>query len=213
MGSDSKAVGDLELNDYANNANTELYHIITENDDARRFVVTATKPPQVPGYSNRFQLPHDIDRLASVHVYRNGRYVPAIPADSAEMPELADNQSTLGRTQYYDRRDFNTGERFIDVFPAPTSDTLAITYWPAPQVLSLDTDSVDNSSGFAEFIELGMTIRMLHKVERDATAHMVAMRQLKKRIIEAVTASDLSGPRTIRDIAHRYPGYGGFSGW
>jgi hypothetical protein len=52
---------------------------------------------------------------------------------------------------------------------------------------------------------------MLNKVERDATALLLARKQLQKRIREAVYASDFNSPRMIRDIAHRY-GFGGNTG-
>jgi len=207
---DSDSVDDTEANLYVNEAYHELYDLITSADDARQFTVNATIPPQVGTYS--FRLPSDFYRVVSLHVRRGEYYVPALPADPSMYAELADNPSEIGPPRYFVRWDINTGERFVFVFPAPTPETLAITYWPQPAELSLDSDSVDNPSSWLEFVTVSAGIRMLDKVERDATALLLAKRQLEARIRKAVYASDFNSPRMIRDVAHRY-GFGGFGGY
>jgi hypothetical protein len=213
MAHDSDAVSDLEANQYVNEAYHELFDIITGADDAKLFAVNATKPPQVGDFS--FRLPTDFYRLVSVHVRRDGRYVQATPADSAAYAELAANQANTSaryRYQYLVRWDINTGERFIFVFPAPSSDTLAITYWPQPKELSIDSDSLDNPASWLEFVMVAAGVRMLNKVERDATALLFAKRQLGKRIQKAVYATDFNFPRTIRGTSSR-SAFGGLPGW
>jgi len=214
MTEDSDAIADAEANRYVNEAYHELYDLITSADDARQFTVNAPKPPQVGTHS--FRLPNDFYRVVSVHVRRGEYYVPALPADPSRYAELADNTSEVGAPKYFVRWDINTGERFVFVFPAPTPETLAITYWPQPAELSLDSDSVDNPASWLEFVMVAAGIRMLDKVERETTAQLLAKRQLETRIRKAVYASDFNSPRMIRDVAHRY-GFtgsgGGFSRW
>lgn len=206
MTQDSDSVDDAELNGYVNEAYHELYDLITSVDDARQFAVNATEPPSVGTYS--FRLPYDFYRLVSLHVRRGEYYVPGLPADPARYAELADNVIPEAPPRYFVRWDINTGERFVFVFPAPTPETLAITYFPQPKELSLDSDSLDNPASWLEFVMVGGAIRMLNKVERDATALLLAKRQLETRIRKAVRASDFNSPRMIRDIDYRY-GYNG----
>lgn len=206
MTQDSDSVDDAELNEYVNEAYHELYDLITSVDDARQFAVNATKPPSVGDYS--FRLPYDFYRLVSLHVRRGAVYIPGLPADPAQYAELADNRSAQTPPRYFVRWHINTGERFVFVFPAPTTDDLAITYFPQPKELSLDSDSLDNPASWLEFVMIGAAIRMLNKVERDATALLLAKRQLETRIRKAVRASDFNSPRMIRDIDYRY-GYNG----
>jgi hypothetical protein len=213
MAHDSDAVSDLEANQYVNEAYHELFDIITASDDAKLFAVNATKPPQVGEFS--FRLPTDFYRLVSVHVRSGERYVQATPADSAAYAELASNSANTSvryRYQYLVRWDINTGERFIFVFPAPSPDTLAITYWPQPKELSLDSDSLDNPASWLEFVMIAAGVRMLNKVERDATALLFAKRQLGKRIQKAVYATDFNFPRTVRTFTSR-SAFGGLPEW
>jgi hypothetical protein len=214
MMSDSGAVSDVEANQYINEAFHELYDIITAADEAKLFTVHATKPPQVG--PNSFRLPSDFYRLVSVHISRDGRYVRALPADASETAELVSNRAnsnTRYRYEYQIRWNINTGERFVFVFPAATTDTLAITYWPQPKELSIDSESLDNPASWLEFVMVAAGVRMLNKVERDATALLLAKRQLGKRIQKAVYSSDFNFPRTIRDYSSRQ-GFGGdFNQW
>lgn len=203
MAHDSGAISDSEANGYINEAYHELYDLITLSDEARLFTVNATKPPKLGQFS--FRLPSDFYRLVSVHVLRENKYVPATPADPSRYAELADNVGTSDRRhQYYVRWNINTGERTLFVFPAPTSETLALTYWPQPKELSTDSDSIDNPASWLEFVMVAAAIRMLDKVERDPTAQILAKRKLEKRIQQAVYASDFSYPRTIRDLSRSY---------
>lgn len=215
MTHDSDAIDDIEANGYVNEAYHELFDLITSADDARQFAVNATIPPQVGEYS--FRLPYDFYRVVSVHVRRGERYVAALPADPSTYAELADNaRNSIGRPLYFIRWDINTGERFVFVFPAPAPEELAITYWPQPRELSLDLDSLDNPSSWLEYVMVSAAVRMLNKVERDATAVLLARKQLEARIRKAVYASDFNSPRMIRDVAHRYGfggGTGGYSRW
>jgi hypothetical protein len=149
--------------------------------------------------------------MVSVHVLREDQYVPALPADPAQFAELADNVTPYAAPQYFVRWDINTGERFVFVFPAPAPEELAMTYWPQPTTLDLDSDSLDNPASWLEFVMVSAAIRMLTKVERDATQLLLAKKQLEQRIKKAVYASDFNGPRTIRDVAYRY-GFGGAGG-
>lgn len=206
---DSDAIDDAEANTYVNEAWEECHELVTANDDARIFTVNATKPPQVGDYS--FRLPFDFDRLVSLHVRRGEYYVAGLPADPSRYAELADNTGDYAQPRYFVRRDNSTGEAFVFVFPAPTTDTLAITYWPAPKELSVDSDNLGIPRLWSEFIQTSAAIRMLDKVERDATALLLAKRQQQKRIVKAVQASDFNSPRMIRDVSYRY-GFGGSDG-
>jgi hypothetical protein len=206
MHEDSDSVNDLELNDFINESYHELYDLIVASDEARLFAVNATNPPRIGDYA--FQLPYDFYRVVSVHVYRDGHYIPALPADPAQYAELAANRSAEAAPRYFIRWDINTGGRFVYVFPEPATETLAITYFPQPRELSLDSDGLDNPASWLEFVTTSAGIKMLNKIERDATALLFAKRQLEKRIMAAVYASDFNSPRRIRDLSYR-SGFGG----
>jgi hypothetical protein len=202
---DSDAIDDIEANGYVNEAYHELYDLITSADDAKQFAVNATVPPQVGEHS--FRLPFDFYRLVSLHVRIGGHYVPGLPADPAQYAELAISTYVNAPTKYFVRWDINTGERFVFVFPPPNSEDLAMTYFPQPKELSLDSDALDNPASWLEYTMVSAAIRMLNKVERDATALLLARKQLEARIRKAVYASDFNSPRMIRDVAYRY-GFG-----
>lgn len=209
---DSGQVSDAEWNDYVNDAWHELYDLITEADDARVFTVNATELDQVEG-TPQFDLPEDYYRLVSASVLVNGHYRPAKPMPPSRYAELADDTSYRGVYQYTVRRNPNTGQQAIFVLPIPSSETLAITYWPRPKVLSQDGEVLDQPAAYYfEYIEEGAAIRALQKVERDATAHYLAKRQLGKRIQKAVYASDLSYPRTMDDDTGQ-DHFGGYRQW
>jgi hypothetical protein len=198
MTEDSDAVSDDELNEYINEAYHELYDLITVADEARLFAVNAQELPQV-GTTHEFALPPNFYRLVSLHVMKAGRYQPGYPADPSSYAELASAGDNLSGYRYFVRWNINTGMRSLFVFPAPTSETLAITYWPTPRELSLDTQMLDNPASWLELVSVGAAIRMLDKVERDATALLLAKRRLEARIQKAVYASDYHRPRVILD--------------
>lgn len=204
---DSDAIDDLEVNGYVQDAWEEVHELVTANDEARRFTINATKLPPIGDHS--FQLPEDYDRLVSLHVLRNNTYIPGLPADPSRYAELADNWDDYNAPRYFVRENPSTGTASVFVFPAPTTDTLALTYWPRPKQLSLDSDYLGIPRSWAEFIQVAGGIRLLDKVERDASALLLAKQQIQKRIIKSVQASDFNSPRMIRDVSYRY-GYGGY---
>ena len=209
---DSGQVSDLEWNGYVNDSWHELYDHITENDDARVFTVNATELEQVEG-TPQFDLPEDYYRLVSASVLVNGRYQPAKPMPPSRYAELADNIEYRGVHQYTVRRNPNTGRQAIFVLPIPSSETLAITYWPRPKLLSEDGEVLDQpASYYFEYIEEGAAIRALQKVERDTTAHHLAKRQLGTRIQKAVYGADLSYPLTMDDETGQ-DHFGGYRQW
>ena len=57
---------------------------------------------------------------------------------------------------------------------------------------------------------VGAAIKMLVKIERDASALMFMHNALGERIVSGVQDMDFNGPRRIRDISYRY-GFGGGS--
>jgi len=205
MTNDSAAISDLLANEFVNDTWHELYDLIVSADDAKLFAQNATNPPKVGTYS--YRLPYDFYRLVSLHTRRGEYYIPGIPADPAEYAELADNWYEYTRPKYFVRWNINTGERFVFIFPEPQEE-VAITYFPQPKELSLDTDSLDNPASWLEFVVVGAAIKMLVKIERDASALMYAHGQLTDRIEDSVQGMDFNGPRRIRDIAYRY-GFGG----
>ena len=202
---DSAAISDALANEFVNEAWHELYDLIVDADDAKLFAKNATNPPSVGTYS--YRLPYDFYRLVSLHVRQGEYYIPGTAADPAQYAELADNQYDYSQPKYFVRWDINTGERFVFVFPAPKG-ALAVTYFPQPKILSLDSDSLDNPASWLEFVMVGAAVKMLVKIERDASALMYLHTTLAERIEDGVNDMDFNGPRRIRDIADRY-GFGG----
>lgn len=207
MVDDGDAVNDSLADDYVNEAYHELYDLITDCDDARRFVRNAMNLEQA-GKGPSFLLPNDCYRLVGVHTKSGSRWVPAIPADSSEYAELASKQEAFYPPRYFARRNPETGTQILIIFPTPAFGDVAVCYWPTPPTLSKPTDRVNDPASWLEYVMVGAAIRMLNQVERDSTALLKARADLRRRIEKAVTASDFSNPRRIRRLAYRY-GFGG----
>lgn len=208
---DSGAVTDAEADDYVNQAYHELYDLITMADEAKLFAVNAFELPQV-GETNEFALPDSFYRLVSMHVLVSGRYVAGVPADPSSYAELAAAGTNLSSYRYFIRWNINTGTRSMFVFPKPTSETLAVTYWPQPRELSLDNHMLDNPASWLELVIVSAAIRMIDKVERDATPLLLAKRRLEERIRRAVYASDFHRPRAVLDTVPS-GAFGGVTEW
>ena len=202
---DSDAIEDLTLNEYINQSWAELYDLVIDADDGRIFAVNATNPPSVGEHS--FRLPMDFYRLISCHVRRGEHYVPAERAESSEYATLADNWHSLGQPKYYVRRDPNTGEHFIFVFPEPASVSLAITYFPQPKELSADADSLDNPARWLSFVNYATAVKMLNQLERDPSGQLIELKRVGQRIADAVGDLDLNSPAVVRDIEGRGGSY------
>lgn len=205
---DADAVADLTVNEYINQAYHELYDLIIDADDGRIFAVNATNPPSVGSHS--FRLPWDYYRLISCHVRRGESYMPAERADPSEYAELADNSHGYERPKYFVRWNINSGEQFIFVFPEPSSEALALTYFPRPKELSLDADSLDNPASWLSFVSYGAAIKMLNQLERDASAQLIELKRLGQRIQDSVNDLDMNSPAFVRDMDGRYGGHGGY---
>jgi hypothetical protein len=208
---DSDAVSDPVLDEYINQAYHELYDLIIDADDGRIFATNATNPPSLGDYS--FKLPGDFYRLISCHVRRGEHWIPAERADASEYAELASSLSTYHRPKYYTRWKIVTGEWFIFVFPNPGSESLAITYFPAPTELSIDSDSLDNPASWLSFITYGAAIKMLNQLERDPSAQLLEFKRLGQRIQDSVADLDMNSPAFVRDTDGRYGGGTGGGGY
>ena len=200
-------------NVFVNEAWAELYDKLIAADDGRLFAVTATVPVQVGEHS--FRLPYDFKHLCSLHVRRGNYYTPGIRADAAQMAELADNEYDWSQPRYFVRENPATGEEFVFVYPAPDEDDLSITYFPEAKYLSLDTDELANKGQRLEYVTLGTAIRMLNRIERDASQQVAAMKACEKRVVGSIHNLDMNSPKRIRELAYRYGDrtrYGRWSG-
>lgn len=200
-------------NVFINEAWAELYDKMIAADDGRMFAINATKPPKVGDYS--FRLPLDFKHLCSLHVRRGSYYTPAVRADAAQMAELADNEYDWSQPRYFVREDPASGEEFVFIYPSAESDEVAITYFPEPKYLSIDSDELANKGQRLEFVTLGAAIRMLNKIERDAGQLVAAMKAAEKRIVGAIHNMDFNSTKRIREMAYRYGDrtrYGRWSG-
>jgi hypothetical protein len=201
---DSDAVEDLTLNEYINQSWAELYDLVIDADDGRIFAVNATNPPSLGEHS--FRLPMDFYRLISCHVRRGEHYVPAERAELSEYATLADDHTHHARPKYFVRRNPNTGEHFIFVFPEPDAVSLAITYFPQPKELSVDSDRLDNPARWLSFINYATAIKMLNQLERDPSGQLIELKRVGQRIADAVGDLDLNSPAVVRDISGREGG-------
>jgi hypothetical protein len=205
---DADAVSDLTLDEYINQSYHELYDLIIDADDGRIFAENATNPPVVGEFS--FRLPGDFYRLISCHVRRGERWIPAERADASEYAELASSVSRYHRPKYYTRWKITTGEWFIFVFPSPGTESLAVTYFPKPLELSIDSDSLDNPASWLSFVVYGAAIKMLNQLERDPSAQLMELKRLGQRIQDSVADLDMNSPAFVRDTDGRYDGGGGY---
>jgi hypothetical protein len=205
---DADAVSDLTLDEYINQSYHELYDLIIDADDGRIFTENATNPPVVGEFS--FRLPGDFYRLISCHVRRGERWIPAERADASEYAELASSVSRYHRPKYYTRWKITTGEWFIFVFPSPGTESLAVTYFPKPLELSIDSDSLDNPASWLSFVVYGAAIKMLNQLERDPSAQLMELKRLGQRIQDSVADLDMNSPAFVRDTDGRYDGGGGY---
>jgi hypothetical protein len=205
---DADAISDLTLDEYINQSYHEVYDLIIDADDGRIFAENATNPPAVGEFS--FRLPGDFYRLISCHVRRGERWIPAERADASEYAELASSVSRYHRPKYYTRWRIKTGEWFIFVFPNPGSESLAITYFPKPLELSVDSDKLDNPASWLSFVTYGAAIKMLNQLERDPSAQLMELKRLGQRIQDSVADLDMNSPAFVRDTDGRYGGGGGY---
>jgi hypothetical protein len=205
---DADAISDLTLDEYINQSYHELYDLIIDADDGRIFAENATNPPVVGEFS--FRLPGDFYRLISCHVRRGERWIPAERADASEYAELASSVSRYHRPKYYTRWKITTGEWFIFVFPSPGTESLAVTYFPKPLELSIDSDSLDNPASWLSFVVYGAAIKMLNQLERDPSAQLMELKRLGQRIQDSVSDLDMNSPAFVRDTDGRYDGGGGY---
>jgi hypothetical protein len=201
---DSDAVNDLTLNTYINEAFHELYDIIIDADDGRIFAKNAMQLPQLGDFT--FLLPTELYRLISCHVLMGSSYVPAVRADPSEYAELADGLSHYAAPRYLLRWDINIGTQFLAIFPAQTTETVAITYFPRPKTLSSDGEFIDLPASWISFISWGAAIKMLTQLERDASAHFIELRRLAQRVEDSVGDLDMNSPAVVRDSTNRNRG-------
>jgi hypothetical protein len=117
--------------------------------------------------------------------------------------------SRYHRPKYYTRWKITTGEWFIFVFPSPGTESLAVTYFPKPLELSIDSDSLDNPASWLSFVVYGAAIKMLNQLERDPSAQLMELKRLGQRIQDSVADLDMNSPAFVRDTDGRYGGSGG----
>jgi hypothetical protein len=201
---DSDAVNDLTLNNYINEAFHELYDLIIDADDGRIFAKNAMLLPKIGTYT--FLLPSEFYRLISCHVFMGSEYIPAQRADPSEYAELADGLTQYSIPRYFVRWDLNLGVQTIYIFPEPTSETVAITYFPRPKVLSVDGEGIDCPASWYSFIAWAAAIKMLAQLERDSSAHFIELRRLAQRIEDSVGDLDMNSPAVVRDSTGRNRG-------
>ena len=205
---ESAAIDTTLANLYVNEAWCELYDIIISADDARTFALNAQITTSLGAGTHGFLLPERFYHMCSVHVLRNNVYIPAIQADPSQYAELADDTSDLGQPRYFIREDADSGVCLIYVFPEPSVEALAFTYFPEPKLLEDDADALSNRGQRLEFVTNGAAIRMLQKVERDPSDLQKMQTACFRRITDTYINRDFNNPRRIRDISYRF----GFDG-
>jgi hypothetical protein len=200
-------------NVFVNEAWAELYDKLISADDGRLFAINATIPPKVGEHS--FRLPWDFKHLCSLHIRRGNYYVPGVRADAAQMAELADNEYDFGQPRYFVRENPATGEEFVFIYPEPAAADVSVTYFPECKYLSLDSDELANKGQRLEYVTLGTAIRMLNRIERDASQQVAALKACEKRIVGSIHNMDMNSPKRIRELAYRHGNgmrYGRWSG-
>jgi hypothetical protein len=87
---------------------------------------------------------------------------------------------------------------------------LAVTYFPKPLELSIDSNSLDNPASWLSFVVYGAAIKMLNQLERDPSAQLMELKRLGQRIQDSVSDLDMNSPAFVRDTDGRYDGGGGY---
>lgn len=200
MENDSLFISDAEANAYINDSIAELYNIMTEG--AERQLFAKNSPILVKDGDFAYVLPDDFYKLASVHVYQNGRYEMATQGDPSEYPNLASQSNTYCSTIYRYFLRFNpmTGKKHIYVFPPPPNTELALTYVPSPPSLTSDSETIDGIAGWHEYIIVDAAIKMLQKEETDTQALELRKMDIKGIIVEHARSLDVHHPKSIRKM-------------
>lgn len=190
-----------EWNSYATQSYKELFDLLAQKFGDDYFEANPYTYTTVQN-QNLYPLPIDFYKLLGVEVALN----PADPNSWVSLRKFEFVQRNLwnypnvytfyGVTNLRYRLNGNN----LYVVPIPSAgQTLRIWYVPRPQVLMLDTDTVDGVSGWEEYIIVDMCIKALNKEESDTSVFMAQKAALKQRIEEAAENRDIGSPETVSD--------------
>ena len=92
----------------------------------------------------------------------------------------------------------------LSIVPIPSAgQTIRILYSPRPNQLINDTDTVDMTSGWEEYIVVDSCIKALAKEESDPRVFVLQKEALMKRIEEAAENRNVGEPQTVSDSKMR----------
>lgn len=171
---DGEFITDAELNDYVNESISDLYDLILESENSKFFVQNAPIMQQVGLYG--YELPSNFYKVTSVHLFLQGHYMAAYPADPRDYAVLA-----------------------VNAVPVDEAN-LAVTYIPNAPLLTDDADTWDGFSGWEEYVIVDVAIKALDKQDMDASQLMRRKSELGRRISEHASYIDTGVPDVIREL-------------
>ena len=200
MVGDNGFISDDVLTSWINKSIATLYDIILTTEQGEVFQINSPILTQVG--DNAYLLRADFYKLVSVHSYIGGEYYRATKGQTDEFATLRSHPPSEYEPRYFIKFDAATGDKHLQVFPAPNPDYLAVVYIPYAPVLSDDDDTWDGFNGWEEWVILDVAIKMLDKEESDSTA-LRASKEAEERLIKAHSAHfDAGMPMTIKRVRH-----------
>lgn len=195
---DSLFVEDGELVYYINNSYRELYDIITTS--FHDYNIAPPLPFILSGGANTFLLPEDFYKLRGVDYT-----VDAGGSFSTLYPFEFNRRNRTG----YQGLQFNRTYRLVgnQIFITPEQQAdgqYRIWYVPKPAKLVDDTDTINEYSGWDEYVITDAAIKCKLKQEDDVSALMARKEALRVRIEGASRNRDAGSPGCISDVSVQF---------
>lgn len=195
-----------EVNTYLNQSICEWYEVQIGYGEELYLAsspIILTAP--ITGTNDTYLLPSDFFRVRGVDAVIQGGTFDLVPFNFLDRNLYKQFPTwTLGALAAYRVRGASTaqgptnGQKYMTFIPAPGGATSAnLWYYPNPPQLNGDTDSVDGSAGWEEFIILHTAAKMLTKQGRDNGAVLALAGAEMQRIQSSAQKVDAAHPEVM----------------
>lgn len=185
----SQFVTDAELTGYINESYAELYDLLVEKYGNDYFV---NSYQFTTDGSSQFALPADLYKLLGVDVQCGMKW------ESLHAFNFSDRNSP------HSMRYRILGSSLMLSPQAPAGRTLQVWYVPRPVALVAATDTIDQISGWGEYVVTDAAIKCLAKEESDCSVLMAQKQALILRIQSAAENRDAGQPATVTDNCQKH---------
>jgi len=195
----SQFVDDDEINQYINDAYSELYDLIVSRfedyfiEDPVEFTITS---------GSSYSLPSDFYKLAGLDKASfNTDYYALRPFSFANRNNNTNTNKLRGINTDVQYRIVGNKLRFVPEGNAPGS--YRMWYVPSFTRLTVDTDTIDESisrNNWDDYIVITAAMKMLAKEESDISVLMMERQKIEARIEEMAQNRDIGDTERITDV-------------